>query len=113
MFVRLVRFEGGSYDDIVAEGEEISRGLDAVRRGESSKYFSKDFTDRVRRVEVAVDRQKGSVAILAYCDSEEDAREVDRIMDGMSPQRQGWGGRVSRDVYEVLLDESVGLRRAA
>jgi hypothetical protein len=34
-------------------------------------------------------------------------------MDGMSPQREGWGRRVSSDVYEVVLDEALGVRRAA
>jgi len=35
-----------------------------------------------------------------------DAREVDLIMDGMAPQREGWGKRVSSDVYEVVVDEA-------
>jgi hypothetical protein len=113
MFIRLVRFEGGRFDDIAAESEEIRNDFDAVGRGEGSKYFPKDLTDRVSRMEALVDRQKGSVAILVYCDSAEDARAVDRIMDGMSPQREGWGKRVSRDIYEVLVDESLGARRAA
>jgi hypothetical protein len=33
---------------------------------------------------------------------------VDRIMGGMSPQREGWGKRVSSDVYELVLDEATG-----
>jgi hypothetical protein len=113
MFIRLARFEGGSYDDIIAESEEIRRDLDAFRRGEGSKYFSKELVDHVRRMEMLVDRERGSVALLLYCESEADAREIDRIMDGMSPQREGWGRRVSRDVYELALDETLGVRRAA
>ncbi len=112
MYVRIARFEGGSTDDIVAEAEEARRDIAAVGRGEKTQYFPKELTDRVGRMELVVDRRQGSVAILVYCDNEADAREVDRIMAGMSPQREGWGKRVSSDIYEVVLDEATG-RRAA
>ena len=112
MYVRIARFEGGTADDIVAEADEVRRDIVAVRRGEKGQYFAKELTDRVGRLEILVDREQGSVTILVYCDSQADAREVERIMDGMSPQRQGWGKRVSSEVYEVVLDEATG-RQAA
>ncbi len=112
MYVRIARFEGGSADDIVAEAEEIQRGVAAAGRGENNQYFPKELTDRVGRMELLVDRGQGSSIILLYCDSQDDAREVDRIMDGMSPQREGWGKRVSSDVYELVLDEATGGRVA-
>lgn len=112
MYVRIARFEGGTAGDIVAEAEEARRDIVAVGRGEKNEYFPKELTDRVGRMEMLVDRGQGSVVILLYCDSEADAREVDRIMDGMSPQREGWGKRVSSDVYEVVLDEATGRRVA-
>jgi len=59
-------------------------------------------------MEMLVDRVQGSAVILLYCDSQAGAREVDRIMDGMWPQREGWGNRVSSDVYELVLDETPG-----
>jgi len=112
MYVRIARFEGGTADDIVAEAEEIRRGVAAAGRGENDQYFPKELTDLAGRMEMLVDRGQGSAVILLYCDSEADAREVDRIMDGMSPQRVGWGKRVSSDVYEVVLDEATGRREA-
>jgi hypothetical protein len=108
MYVRIARFEGGTADDIVAESEEIRRGITASGRGENDQYFPKELTDRVGRLELVVDRGQGSIAVLVYCDSEADAREIDRIMGGMSPQREGWGKRVSSDIYEVVLDEAPG-----
>jgi hypothetical protein len=108
MYVRIARFEGGTADDIVAESEEIRRGIAASGRGENDQYFPKELTDRVGRLELVVDRGQGSIAVLVYCDSEADAREIDRIMGGMSPQREGWGKRVSSDIYEVVLDEAPG-----
>ena len=109
MYVRIARFEGGTTDDIVAEAEDIRRGIVAAGRGEQDLYFPKKLTERVRRMELVVDRGSGSVAVLLYCDSRDDAREVDRIMNGMSPQRGGWGKRVSSDLYEVVVDEVTGV----
>jgi len=106
MYVRIARFEGGSADDIVAEAEDIRRGVAAAGRGENNQSFPKELTDLVARMEMLVDRGQGSAVILLYCESQADAREVDRIMDGMSPQREGWGKRVSSDVYELVLDEA-------
>jgi len=34
-------------------------------------------------------------------------------MDRMSPSGEGWGRRVSAEVYEVYLDEAPGLAQAA
>jgi len=112
MYVRIARFEGGTADDIVAEAEEIRRGVAAAGLGEMNQYFPQELSDRVGRMEMLVDRGQGSAVILLYCDSEADAREVDRIMDGMSPPRAGWGKRVSSDVYELVLDETPGGRAA-
>jgi len=108
MYVRIARFEGGSADDIVDEAEDIRRGVAAAGRGENNQSFPKELTDLVARMEMLVDRGQGSAVILLYCESQADAREVDRIMDGMSPQREGWGKRVSSDVYELVLDEAPG-----
>jgi hypothetical protein len=112
MYVRIARFEDGTAHDIVAEAEDVRRGIVAAGRGETNQYFPKELTDRVRRLEMLVDRGRGSVAILLYCDSQADAREVDRLMDGMAPQREGWGKRVSSDLYEVVIDEATGVRAA-
>ena len=111
MYVRMARFEGGTAADIMAEAEDARRDIVTIGRGD--QYFPKELMDRVSRMEMLVDRMQGSVAILLYCGSEADAREVDRIMGDMSPQRDGWGKRVSSDVYEVVFDEAVGVRRAA
>jgi hypothetical protein len=108
MYARIARFEGGIADDIVAEAEEMRRDIAAVGRGGKDQYFANELTDRVGRMEIMVDRGQGSVAVLVYCESQADARKVERIMDGMSPHRGGWGKRVSSEVYEVVLDEVAG-----
>ncbi len=108
MCVRLVRFEGGNLDDVLAETEEIRRDVDAIKRHELTSYFSKELLGLASRVEVFMDRPHASVAIAFFCDSESTAEEVDRVMDAVSPRHAGIGTRVSRDIYEVILDE--GLR---
>jgi hypothetical protein len=113
MFVRTARFEGGRIDDILAETNDIRADIEALNLGESSERLPKDLADHIRRVEMFVDRRRGSVELLLYCDSEDDARAIDQTMSRISPQRPGWGTRVWADVYEVILDQAVGRRRAA
>ena len=113
MYVRTARFEGGRIDDILAELNDIQADIEALNLGESSDHLPKDLSDHLRRMETFIDRRRGSVELLLYCDSEADALEIDRIMSGVSPQRPGWGTRVWADVYEVLLDEPICRTRAA
>jgi hypothetical protein len=114
MYVRIARFEGGTAVEIDTEGERIRRDFEAARRGDTTTgEVPSALTRLVERVEMLVDRERGSVAVCVYCDSEEKLREVDRIMDEMSPTSGGWGHRVSSDLYEVAFDETTSERRAA
>ena len=60
-----------------------------------------------------VDRDRGAVAVLVYAETADQVMEIDRIMDEMSPSTDGWGKRVSAELYEVYLDEAPGLAQAA
>jgi hypothetical protein len=51
--------------------------------------------------------------VLVYAETEDQVREIDRIMDAMSPSSDGWGKRVSSEVYEVFVDEAPGIAKAA
>ncbi len=114
MYVRIARFEGGSAADIEAEGARILRDIEAVRRGETAESeMPSELTRLISRIEFSVDRERGASAVCVYCETEEQAREVDRIMNGMSPTSDRWGKRVSADVYEVKFDEATKLSRAA
>jgi hypothetical protein len=113
MFVRIARFEGGSAAQIEEEGSRIRRDLEAARSGEPGPEIPSELARLARRIEMLVDRERGSVVVLTYAETEAQAREIDRIMDGMSPSSAGWGRRVSADVYEVYFDEAPGLAQAA
>jgi hypothetical protein len=113
MYVRMARFEGGRGDEIDAQIDSIQNDLDAVGRGESSRFLPMQAIELIERMEMLVDRQRGAVSMLLYCRDEDGARELDRIMDGIQPQKEGWGRRVSADVYDLALTEEIGARRAA
>ena len=113
MYVRIARFDGGVSDDIQAEITLMRREFEAVKRGEQSDYLPIGLVSATDRVEVLSDRDGGSVMVLVYCRTEEEAREADRILSSMSPRNAGWGERTSAGVYEVTLDEATRSERAA
>ena len=113
MFVRIARFEGGTAAQIEEEGSRIRRDLEAARRGEPGPEVPSELALLTRRIEMLVDRERGAIVVLVYAETEEQAQEIDRIMDQMSPSTEGWGQRVSAEVYEVYLDEAPGLAQAA
>jgi len=112
MFARIARFEGGKGGDIEAETRDMRKDIEAFRRGEEGTYMP-ELSRLVSRLEIFADRQSGSVAAIVYCETEEQLREADRILDSMSPRNADWGQRVSVDTYEVVLDETTALRRVA
>lgn len=113
MYVRIARFEGGSTAQIEEEGARIRRDLEAARRGEEGPEVPRELAGLAGRIEMLIDRERGATAMLVYTDTAEQAREIDRIMDGMSPSSGEWGKRASAEVYEVYFDEVPGLEQAA
>ena len=112
MFARIARFEGGRGTDIDAETTDMRKDLEAFRRGEKGTYMP-ELSRLVSRLEILADRRSGTVAAIVYCETEEQLREADRILDSMAPRNTDWGKRVSVDTYEVVLDETTALRRIA
>jgi hypothetical protein len=113
MFVRIARFEGGTTAQIEEEAAHIRRDLEAARRGEPGAEVPAELALLASRIEMLVDRERGAGTVLVYAESRDQLREIDRIMDGMSPSREGWGRRVSVELYEVFFDEALGLAQAA
>jgi hypothetical protein len=107
MFVRVARFEGGDLAAVEAEIGRMRAGLEGLRRGEAFANLPGELVKATSRIEMALDRGSGAVAVLVYCESEEQARAADRILGQMSPGVEGWGTRVSADLYEIALDETM------
>jgi hypothetical protein len=104
MYARLTRFEGSDPDALRREldqmGEQIRSGTPPSELDESQAETLR----AIKRVLVLADVDKGSSAMIAFCDSEEDVRRVDELFNQMSPGDQG-GKRQSVDIYEVAIDE--------
>ena len=104
MYVRIARFEGGDPDEIDAECALMRDGIDALRRGETTRELPARLAEVTDRVEMLVDRHNGAVAVCVYCETAAKACEADAILASMSPDNKGWGRRVSSDIYEVAMD---------
>jgi hypothetical protein len=113
MYVRIARFEGGTAAEIEQEGARIRRDLGPAAGGESRGEIPEELARLASRIEMLLDRERGSVAMLVYAEDEQRIREIDRIMNDMSPSSGEWGKRVSVDTYEVYLDEAPEVARAA
>jgi hypothetical protein len=113
MYVRIARFEGGTPAQIEEEGARIQRDLKPAGGGQSTGEVPTELARLASRIEMLVDRDQGSVAMIVYAKDEQRIREIDRIMNAMSPTSGEWGRRVSVDIYQVYLDEAPGVARAA
>ena len=112
MYARIARFEGGSPEIIEREVDHMRRDVAATQTGSATEPGMLALSRVVDRVVMLIDRENAAAATIVFCDSEEKIREADRILDGMSPQ-SGEGHRASRDVFEVVLDESLKAKQKA
>jgi hypothetical protein len=84
--------------------EAIDQMADQVK-GQFDRDEVARLLQSIKRTIVLADTEKGSSAMVLFCDTEEDARGVDRLFDAMSPG-EGGGKRQSADVYEVAVDQT-------
>jgi len=105
VYARISRFEGGSADVVRAEIDKVRRDVESLKSGTATGEAGR-LGGLVDRFVMLADDGSGHSAVIAYCETQEQVREVDRIMDSMSPATDQ-GHRVSVDVYEVVLDESL------
>ena len=108
MYARLVRFEGADPEALKRELEQMG---EQIRGGtppsEMTNEQSQAIRDAISRVLVLADTEKGSSAMIAFCNTEDDVRRIDEMFNQMSPGDEG-GKRQSVDIYEVAIDEQVG-----
>ena len=117
MFARVTRFEGSDPAKMKQEFEgmrtQMQRGLTDESIDQMAEQvkgqFERDEVARllgsIKRTIVLADEEKGSSAMVLFCETEEDARGVDKLFDAMSPG-EGGGRRQSADVYEVAIDQT-------
>ena len=117
MYARVTRFEGSDPATLRQELDgmrsQMASGLTDEAIDQMTEYvkgqFARDEVARllrsIKRTIVLADTEKGSSAMVFFCETEEDARGVDRLFDAMSPG-DGGGKRTSADIYEVAIDQT-------
>ena len=117
MYARVTRFEGGDPARLRQELDDMSTQMESGLTDEAIDQMAEQVTGDFERDEVArllrsikrtivlADSANGNSAMVLFCDTEEDARGVDRLFDAMSPG-EGGGKRQSADVYEVAIDKT-------
>ena len=116
MYARVTRFEGSDpatmRQEIDGMRTQMERGLtddtiDQMAEQVKSRFEREEVERLLRsitRTLVLTDAEKGSSAMVFFCDTEEDAQGVDALFDAMSPG-EGGGKRQSVDIYEVSIDQ--------
>ena len=116
MYARVTRFEGGDPAAMQQEIDGMRAQMESGLTDEAIDQMAEQVKDRFERDEVErllksikrtlllSDARKGSSAMVAFCDTEEDVRGVDALFDAMSPGDSG-GKRQSVDIYEVSIDQ--------
>jgi hypothetical protein len=117
MYARVTRFDGGEPATLKQELDDMRNQMQSGLTDEAIDQLAEQVKGQFERDEVArllssikrtivlADAEKGSSAMVLFCDTEEDARGVDRLFDAMSPG-EGGGKRQSADVYEVAIDQT-------
>ena len=94
MYVRIAQFEGVSNDQLEQRIAEVQRRTQADEMG---------IKKHIARSMMLVDRENGTGAGLILCETEEDLRKVDELMNNATPPGTG-GKRTSVQMYEVAVD---------
>jgi hypothetical protein len=113
MYARIARFEGASPEIMEREVDRLRQDIAAAKAGTPTTDSAPTALSRlIDRVLVLADHDNGVSTVIVFCDTQDKLREVDGILNAMSPE-SGEGRRVSRDLCEVALDESTGVSQKA
>lgn len=112
MYARLARFEGSDPAVLERDIEDMRKQIQQSMAGETPEPVAggpdreqMEFLSRaIKKVLVLADNDKGSSAMVVFCDTEDDIRKIDEMFNQMSPG-EGGGKRQSVDIYEVAIDE--------
>ena len=102
MWVRVARFEGGTAEGLDAEMAQTKQHLADAGIGGLPAGL-----EDVTRVLEAINRVEGTGISMVFCETEEDLRKADQVLNAMSPSSEAAGRRVSADMYEVITDHDL------
>jgi hypothetical protein len=108
MYARIARFEGGDAASMDAQVAEMRTQMHGARSGNLPADAPEEvgtLMEAVSRFMHFVDRKSGTSVSIAFCETEEDVRAADAVLNQMSPE-EGSGSRTSAEIFELVLDES-------
>jgi hypothetical protein len=108
MYARIARFEGGDASRIDAQVAEMKMQMQSAKSGglpADAPAGAQTLMETVSRFMHFVDRQSGTSVGIAFCETEEQIRRADAVLNEMSPE-EGSGRRTSAEIFELALDES-------
>ena len=97
MFVRVARFEGGTAAGMTEQADRLREELAHLDQLPPP-------IRAVKHVLMLVDPDAGVSLDLVFCESMDDLRAVDAVLNEASPASAGSGRRSSVQVFEVALD---------
>ena len=107
MYVRVARFEGGDPEGIDRQIDEIRGQLAAGKEGplpDDAPPEARTLMETVARFVELVDRDRGILVGLTFCETEDAMRRANEALNSMSPGG-GAGKRTSVETFEVAIDE--------
>jgi hypothetical protein len=111
VYVRIARFEGSEVPAMEQTTAAVQNETEATRELVASGGRPEGWSDTrlegskaISRVLILGDRSTGNGANIVFCESEDDLRKADAMLNEMSPE--GPTRRTSVELYEVLLDET-------
>ncbi len=111
MYVRIARFEGMDPSRVDDQIAAIRRQIDEGRRrlgGAEMTRVEVEGVKAIDRILMVVDRESGRGANLVFCATQDDLQKAHAFLDSLSPDRPV-GQRVSVEMYEVAIDERLGV----
>jgi hypothetical protein len=108
MYARMARFEGGDPGRIDAQVAEMRMQMQGAKSGglpADAPEGVRTLMETVNRFMHFVDRENGTSIGIAFCETEEEMRRADAVLNEMSPE-EGSGSRTSAEMFELVLDES-------
>jgi hypothetical protein len=110
VYVRIARFEGLDSSRIDAQVADMKRQMAGARSGElppDAPEQVQTLVSTIRRVIQLADRDSGTALGVVFCATKEDMVRADAALNEMSPG-EGEGRRTGVEIFEVVLDETMG-----
>jgi hypothetical protein len=106
MYARIARFEGVDVGSIDEQVEEMRSQMQGGELPADAPAELRTLLETVTRFMELVDRRSGTSLGIAFCETEDEMRRADEALNAMSPPSEAMGRRTSKEIYEVVLDES-------